>query len=372
MNTERKAKTHEPKSPIPDAQSPICNPQSPIPNSQSPLRSLTAQQQRLVAENLGLVAIHLRQNVSNLSVPRREREWDDLFQEGVVGLIQAALRFREADQMPFAAFALPRIRHAISTALRQKFSLVAEPRGPSRDDDAGAGRAVRATRHVPRVTLLQTDPPARQSDDRHARLDAPDPETVGERLREKYERAVRRAAVCLCRKPGGRADRAQLVRRLTQDRLLVPEPEARTALRQIARDTGSSFSRVAQCDKQLSGLVRTLLQSDPELTELQAQSGRSSEGGNTVIDDGLERRLSRGSAEQFLAGFRLAAPATRAQMLYRLFESIEGSPDWASLVRKTFSNLRPPRREALIWDICSDDNDPESRPGRRCRARRRV
>ena len=78
--------------------------------------ALTETQRRLVARNLGLVGLHLRRNVSNLAAPRRDREWDDLFQEGCLGLIQAAILFREDRGIAFAAFALPRIRNAVSRA----------------------------------------------------------------------------------------------------------------------------------------------------------------------------------------------------------------------------------------------------------------
>ena len=324
--------------------------------------SLTARQRRLVADNLGLVAVHLRRNVPNLSLPRRDREWDDLFQEGVVGLIQAAIRFRAASGIPFASFAFPRIHNAVSAALRRKFSLIAGPVGPSPDDDPNPERAPAQGRHAPRVIHLQTDPPARSPHDRHALCDEPARETVGERLKGKYDHAVHKVAGSLRQVRGTRADRARLVERLAQERLLVPEPESRTALRQIARDTGSSYSRVAQCDKQFSGLVRDLLRHDPELDELRTQARRSSDGGGVVIDNELEQRLSGINADRFLACFRRADRAGRAWMLYRLFEAAEGGPDWQCLIRNAFCRLRPAQREELVWDVVAGGADRALHP----------
>ena len=88
---------------------------------------LTDQQRRIVNENIGLVAVHLRRYVTNLSQPRRDREWEDLFQEGCLGLIDAATRFRAERGIPFVAFALPRIHNAVSKALQAKFSTVRIP-----------------------------------------------------------------------------------------------------------------------------------------------------------------------------------------------------------------------------------------------------
>lgn len=98
---------------------------------------LTDEQQRLVRENIGLVSVHLRRYVGNLAFPRRDREWDDLFQEGCLGLIQAAVAFRQERGIPFAAFALARIHNAVSRALHCKFSTVHVP--PQRND-ARSGR----------------------------------------------------------------------------------------------------------------------------------------------------------------------------------------------------------------------------------------
>ncbi len=88
---------------------------------------LTEQQRCLVRENIGLVAVHLRRYVRNLSVPRHDREWEDLFQEGCLGLIKAAVAFRQERGIPFAAFALPRIHNAVSRALDSKFATVYVP-----------------------------------------------------------------------------------------------------------------------------------------------------------------------------------------------------------------------------------------------------
>ena len=98
---------------------------------------LTDEQRRLVRENIGLVSVHLRRYVGNLAFPRRDREWDDLFQEGCLGLIQAAAAFRQERGIPFAAFALARIHNAVSRALHCKFSTVHVP--PKRND-ARSGR----------------------------------------------------------------------------------------------------------------------------------------------------------------------------------------------------------------------------------------
>ena len=97
------------------------------------LDALSEVQRRRVRENLGLVGLHLRKHVRNLRTPRREREWEDLFQEGCLGLIRAAVDFAPEREIPFAAFALPRIHHAVSLALQSRFTLIRPPRRKERD-----------------------------------------------------------------------------------------------------------------------------------------------------------------------------------------------------------------------------------------------
>jgi len=46
---------------------------------------LPRTQQELVRRNVGLVAVHLKRHVGDLAVPRRDREYEDLFQEGCLG-----------------------------------------------------------------------------------------------------------------------------------------------------------------------------------------------------------------------------------------------------------------------------------------------
>ncbi len=78
----------------------------------------------MVTENIGLVMYHLRRHVPNLGTPQRDREWEDLVQEGCMGLIRAAALYRHERGIPFVAFALRRIQKEVSRALHSKFCLI--------------------------------------------------------------------------------------------------------------------------------------------------------------------------------------------------------------------------------------------------------
>ena len=313
---------------------------------------------RLVAENIGLVSVHLRRHVQDLSVPRRDREWEDLFQEGCLGLIQAAMSFRAERGIPFAAFALPRIHNAVSRALQTRFSTVHVPPKRRRARDTGQpereARPHSTERRRPRVRSLAHDADSRLEDRRRrepwgdpARSDAYSScDTIGQRLRGKYERAVRSACETMSRKTSIRGDRDKLVRILVEERLLVPHEESRRALRQIARDTRSSYARVAQSERGLGDAIRQALQRDPEFVELRRVARTDPNGTDLPIEDDIERRLAAASADAFVRRFHQADMMQRAEMFDTLAGLIHYSID--DIAREGIPHLSSREREQLL------------------------
>ncbi|MBU0717436.1 MAG: hypothetical protein KJ749_04235 [Planctomycetes bacterium] len=325
---------------------------------------LTVDQRRLVRENLGLVAVHLRRHVSNLAAPRRDREWEDLFQEGCLGLVDAAQRFRPERGIPFASFAFPRIHNAVSKALQSKFQMIYIPpqRAASRAS-AGAGGSSASGVQVPKMHDLSAElsvrltAPCRPSSERSLQ------DTVGQRLRDKYERAVRAAGKWAASKASPRGDRRKLVQILIEERLLIPQDEAKRALRQVARDTHSSYARVAQCEKQLHGMIGQALNADPEFRALWTLARSSPTGADIAIDPEVERDLLVTGCNEFIQRYWRADPAERARMLHAVLRlsraNIEG------IIRGWFSRLSNRVREELLEstaDLQDSPPDPERAP----------
>jgi hypothetical protein len=171
-------------------------------------------------------------------------------------------------------------------------------------------------------------------------------QTIGERLREKYERAVKEAAQTVSSRTSTRGDRERLVRALVEERFLVPEESSRRPLRHIARDTRSSYGRVADCDKQLNEEIRRTLEADPEFHALQKLSKADPVGGQLSIDENLERRLAGITAAEFTRRFAVAQPNVRASMLQSLLELSPGDLD--EMVRIRVATLSPDARERLL------------------------
>ncbi len=304
---------------------------------------------RLVRENMGLVAVHLRRYVANLATPRRDREWDDLFQEGCLGLIEAARTFREERGIPFAAYALPRIHNAVSKALHGKFATVRVPaqRAKPRNEGESAEKPGNPERR-PTVCSLSDERAGGVADRRHRNLDGEGGETIGDRVRRKYDDAVALARDALSKGASTRGDRDKLVRILAEERFLVPSEESRRALRQIARDTRSSYARVAQYEKQLGGAIRRTLEADPEFVELQRRARADPDGGEVPIDEELETGLVVAGAEEFARRFVRADSGNRAKMLHAVLSTSGSEIDIENMVRTHFARLPAAARAGLL------------------------
>ncbi len=374
--------------------------------------AMTDEQRGLVADNVGLVRVHLRRYVRPFGGPQRDREWEDLFQEGCLGLIRAATTYSASRGIPFAAYALPRIHNAVSRALHERFATVKIPvkrrrravgdrhspdaPSPIGDDASSAstrgavdqsatsiapgdcGHGWRKRRHggtgnadsrpsdrdgpseavgcrLSEETTGHAGPKVRSMSDEHIRglvargrpdRDSGDGETIGFRLRGKYERAAWAAGAVISSATSRRGDRDKLVRVLLEERLLIPDDRERTALRQIARETKSSYARVAQCDKQIAEETRRRLESDPEFIALR-QYARSDEAGTEQrITTEMESDLVDVAAKEMANRFRRGTPDQQSDMIDRLLQ--ESGADAERLISDQVRRLPPERRERLL------------------------
>jgi hypothetical protein len=277
---------------------------------------MTETQRALVKDNLGLVGVHLRRFLPRAS----RREWDDLFQEGCLGLIRAAILYDPQGGMEFPRFAFSRIRCAVGEALFERRRPVAMPRVPRQRRRGADGKR----RHDPNA---RPDPRTLAAELSHYCLhrrqnpsEPPDGETIGSRLRGKIDRALRQAAAA----PDGRRTKRSVshdtASRLVEDRLLVPQPESRVPLRRIARETGSSCAGIIKREAKLLSAARDALAADPEFHELRERALAHPAGVNAEIDEKLEADLATRSATDFVARLRKADPSGKATLLAQLLE----------------------------------------------------
>lgn len=304
---------------------------------------LDENQRTLVRENVGLVGTHLRRNVPRLRDPRGRGEWEELFQEGCMGLIRAATEFDAKRGIPFAAFAFPRIHKAVSGALADR-SLVRTPQGRKRATDGD-------DRHNPFIkTVSLSDKQADLLSSRKravgevAEREDASGDTIGARLRRKYERAIRSAAESATR--AGRGDRSLLVDLILKERLLVPDEHSRRSLRSIAEQTTSSFGRVMDCEKKILSGAREALEADAEFEHLRRLAAGQASGAESPVDACVERELAAAAADDFVARFRNADRNDRGRMIAELLDF--PADEAASWIRQRFSLLTEESREEVV------------------------
>lgn len=319
--------------------------------------ALTQEQRALVNNNIGLVGVHLRRVVSPRARCTNTRNRDDLFQEGCLGLIRAARSYEAGSGIPFPSYALARIRSAVHEALivdgeiprhtrRAKNDPARRETGDPADRPPGRGR------RSPRPRTRSLDRPSGSSRDedvwidRRVRIDEGGPPTIGDRMREKYERAAGHAAATLARRTCGRDDRADLVKVLLRERFLVPERSARRPLREIARNTSSSYGRVANAERRLRGLVCGQLESDPEFRHLRALRRKSADGARQIVDEPLDAQLRERGAAEFVRRLCAADATAQATLIAALLRcGGEAMERWA---RDRFFGLSEVDREKVL------------------------
>jgi len=173
-------------------------------------------------------------------------------------------------------------------------------------------------------------------------------ETIGERLRSKYERAAQTSTRRIAGKTSTRGDRDELLRILMEERLLVPDEESRAALRSIARQTESSYARVAQCEQLLKDSIRHILSSDPEFHELRRRARSHHHGTEKPIDGDMELDLASASTTEFIRRFRRATRIEKGSLLASL---LEVSPaDLEDLLFGRVTRLTTQARETLLHE----------------------
>lgn len=293
--------------------------------------ALSRERQALVRENLGLVHLHLNHAAAQWNLNWTDEERLDLVQEGCLGLIRAAQDFRPEGAMPFAAFALPRIHKAVSRALSLQ-----KPDGPAR---AAIRAAIEvATQRKRRVT---PDDPLEALGHWHGTGG----DTIGVRLREKYDRAVRRGVEEMLNEVDHELHR-KAVRVLAEERHLVADLHARKPFRAIAAQAGLPYPRITQYDRQLRAAVTRILSLDPEFAELQRMARTRTDGIDARADEALDARLARLGAAEIIQRVVNAPADRRGQAMTRLFDNPQ--PALLEAIRRELETLPAERREELL------------------------
>lgn len=307
---------------------------------------LTEPQQQLVEDHLGLVAMHLRNRVPTPRLPHRQREYDDLYQEGCLALLEAALRYRATRDGAFVPYALLRIRRSIHDALLDQFSVVKVPVRAMK-------QAMRKDSHVqwaPLPTVSLPDRPLRSPTARDP--SAPQGPCLRHLLREQFERAVYRAIKYLHTLEWRHRNPCDVMERLARERLLIAREAERTPLRRIARDHSVSSSRAVAYEKQLLSAVESELSRDPQFALLMRFAGDDAAAWDARLDESQVRQVREAKTKEFEKRFEQLNERAKAVTLYRLLE--RSTPAIEEVARNLYT-LTDSTIEDLMADLAQLD-----------------
>lgn len=275
---------------------------------------LTDEQRALVMANRGLVGVHLAHHVPTPKRPKRERERSDLFQEGSLALVRAALTYQADEDGVFAPYALFRIRGAVHRALHEYFTTI---RVPTRVLQLARQAGQEPGSDIPRVqelpyslcVRLEAGPVVGESD-----------ETIRHRIRYRFERAVRNALADLDRRTWRHRNPVPIMERLASERMLVASEAERTPLRRIARRSGVSHGRVCAYERLLQKTVHDHFAEDPQLPLLVSMAAEEECGFDTPLEASQQALLTRVELDAFRIRFLNLGRADQAEAVLSMME----------------------------------------------------
>lgn len=276
---------------------------------------LTPEQQDLVRSHLALVGGHMRNRVPTPREPRRDREYDELAQEGFLALVRAAARYDPARNGAFAPYALARIRGAIYRAIHDKFSLI---RIPPRAAEKARKRPDAPIPHGP-IHMLEINDDLEKVMVIEHRPSEPT-ETIRHVIRRRYELAVRRALKQMRQRVWRQGNPCDIMDRIAEQRLLIGTERQRVSFGQIAGEFGVSASRVRDHERKLVQSVQEAVANDPQMAILLEMARQDSDGRDALMDAEKRARLHQAEIAAFEKRFLQLAPPHRAELIYALLE----------------------------------------------------
>lgn len=274
---------------------------------------MTERQSGLVVRHLPLVYYQLRRQLRRAG-PRSRQFDDDLVQEGCLALAEAVREHRADRHGPFGPYAVTRIHRAMSIFLRERKHMIRVPlttqrrRARAARDRHAPGGPPREPKRLRRSGLNpRQDPATRPAPTYSTRT------TVGELMRTRIEAAIAAARGDVLRVARRRAGASRLVDELIRERLTIPEPGARTPIRELVRRLRVSHGRLTHTAARLERRAARRLRRDAAFRYLRVLARRMEAGiDHRPTNDQLER-LSRARMQRSEISERgLVAAATAA------------------------------------------------------------
>lgn len=275
-------------------------------NDETSLEGMSNRQQRLVQAHLPLVHLTLQRRTDQLQSRRLGRERNELFQEGCLALIEAVRSHDSARHGAFAAYAMARIHFAMSRFALEQNGVIRVPFITQRRRRRTADRADAERRRPdrePRVLRFK-DGRVRTSwrrarDQRAERtVERNDGARIGDLIRRHLDLAASQVVEEMKQSRRATGGNGEVLERCLQERWTVPEPEAKTSLREMAQQLGCSMSRISHCEKRFRRRLAAAIEADPVWTRLMDMARHSPAGMEHHVTREEETALSEEIVER--------------------------------------------------------------------------
>jgi RNA polymerase sigma factor (sigma-70 family) len=248
-----------------------------------PLQVLSDHQRGVVEEHLDLVEQTLRRH-RHLIRRHDGREANELFQEGCLALIDA-VRNHDANQHgQFSPYAIARIHFAISRYVHENAAPVRVPfitqrrrrsKGLPACANAQTGLPLRI---VQRLGDAAIPPPRRALESEN-----PNPMRLGDLIGERVERAMQQVVDEMKRAPRCAPGTREVIERCAQERWRIPEPEAKTSIRKLAKALDCSIGRITHCEERFRRRMGNALTNDAAYLALRDEARRGERGFDEIL-----------------------------------------------------------------------------------------
>lgn len=254
-----------------------------------PLAALSVRQRELVERNLPLVHLTLRR--FGALTHRQSSDRRELFQEGCLALAEAVRSHDPERHGRFAAYAMARMRFAMSVYAHERSNLIRIPfitqrrRKKRLAEATNNGLPLQSLPHIVRMGDQGMSP--RREDQRHHQTEKFTPAdtatTIGELVRECYDRVLAFVIHDMLSAPRCTARTRRVVASCQAERWTIPEPEEQTPIRQLAQRLNCSPSCVTHCEERFRRKLARGLKADLMFRRLRWIGRRRSLGWRTRL-----------------------------------------------------------------------------------------
>ncbi len=257
-----------------------------------PLEVLSDQQRAVVEAHLPLVQHTLRRH-RHLIRRCGNREAHELFQEGCLALIEAVRNHNAKTHGHFAPYAIARIHFAISRYVHEneapvRIPFITQRRRRSKGLSACANAHTGAPLPIAQRLGDATVPPPRRA----LESEGPNPLRIGDLISERLDAAMRQVVDDMKRAPRCAPGTREVIERCAQERWRIPEPEAKTSIRKLAKALDCSVGRITHCEERFRQRMGKALTSDPAYRALREEARRGERGFDEIITPERLKKLS--------------------------------------------------------------------------------